>query len=89
MELNRYNKGGREWMMVMDMDKVTFSDWFRTFLHKFNGIGISDVVITGVSNFPHIGWSTTSMTNSDTQGFHLRPEAGRFVRSFAIPRPVL
>ena len=22
-------------------------------------------------------------------GFHLRPEAGRFVRSFAIPRPVL
>ena len=23
------------------------------------------------------------------QGFHLRPEAGRFVRSFAIPRPVL
>ena len=55
-------------MMVMDMDKVTFSDGFRTFLHKFNGTGISDVVITtGVSNFPHIGWSTTSMTNSDTQ----------------------
>ena len=24
-----------------------------------------------------------------SQGFHLRPEAGRFVRSFAIPRPVL
>ena len=23
------------------------------------------------------------------QGFYLRPEAGRFVRSFAIPRPVL
>ena len=23
------------------------------------------------------------------QGFHLRPEAGPFVRSFAIPRPVL
>lgn len=67
MELNRYDKGGREWMMVMDMDKVTFSDRFRTFLHKFNGTGISDIVITGVSNFPHIGWSTTSMTNSDTQ----------------------
>ena len=68
MELNRYNKGGREWMMVMDMDKVTFLDGFRTFLHKFNGTGISDVVITtGVSNFPHIGWSATSMTNSDTQ----------------------
>ena len=50
------------------MDKVTFLDGFRTFLHKFNGIGISDVVITtGVSNFPHIGWSATSMTNSDTQ----------------------
>lgn len=40
-------------MMVMDMDKVTFSDGFRIFLHKFNGTGISDVVITtGVSKFP-------------------------------------
>ena len=25
------------------------------------------VITTGVSNFPHIGWSATSMTNSDTQ----------------------
>ena len=54
-------------MMVIDMDNVTSSDRFRTFLHKFNGTGLSDVVITGVYNFPDIGWSTTSMTNSDTQ----------------------
>ena len=45
-----------------------FLDGFRTFLHKFNGIGISDLVITGGDfNFPHIDWSTTSPTNSDAQ----------------------
>ena len=44
-----------------------FLDGFRTFLRRFNGIGISDLIITGDFNFPHIDWSTVSPTNLDTQ----------------------
>ncbi|XP_068692770.1 uncharacterized protein [Montipora foliosa] len=44
-----------------------FLDGFRTFLHKFNGIGISDLIIAGDFNFPHIDWSTISPTNLNTQ----------------------
>ena len=44
-----------------------FLDGFRTFLHKFNGIGISDPIITGDFNFPHIDWSTLTPTNLNTQ----------------------
>ena len=42
-------------------------DGFRTFLHKFNDIGISDLIITGDFNFPHIDWSTISPTYLNTQ----------------------
>ena len=42
-------------------------DGFRTFLHKFNDIGISDLIITGDFNFPHIDWSTISLMYLNTQ----------------------
>ena len=35
--------------------------------HKFNDTGISDLIITGDFNFPHIDWSTISPTNLNTQ----------------------
>ena len=42
-------------------------DGFRNFLHKFNDIGISDLIITGDFNFPHIDWSTISLMYLNTQ----------------------
>ena len=48
-------------------DEVFLADGFRTFLHKFNDIGISDLIITGDFNFPHIDWSTISPTYLNTQ----------------------
>ena len=44
-----------------------FLDGFRTFLHKFNDIGIFDLIITGDFNFPHIDWSAISPTYLNTQ----------------------
>ena len=35
--------------------------------HKFNDTGISDLIITGDFNFPHIDWSTISPTNLNTK----------------------
>ena len=35
--------------------------------HKFNETGITDLIITGDCNFPHIDWSTISPTNLNTQ----------------------
>ena len=47
-------------------DKVLL-DGFRTYLHKFNDTGISDLIITGDFNFSQIDWSTISPTNLNSQ----------------------
>ena len=35
--------------------------------HKFNDTGITDLIITGDFNFPHIDWSTISLIYLNTQ----------------------
>ena len=35
--------------------------------HKFNDTGITDLIITGDFNFPHIDWSTISSAIDDDQ----------------------
>ena len=50
-----------------DSELQVFLDGFRTYLHKFNDTGISDLIITGDFNFSHIDWSTISPTNLNSQ----------------------
>ena len=61
------------WIYLVGSNEWVTSNWILVFTHRFLGS-------------PR-GQHCNSLEGN--QGFHLRPEAGRFVRSFAIPRPVL
>ena len=61
------------WIYLVGSNEWVASNWILVFTHRFLGS-------------PR-GQHCNSLEGN--QGFHLRPEAGRFVRSFAIPRPVL
>ena len=60
----------------------------KTFF-QFASLAVCTLLFPSCYTYVYLVFSAWACLVGLYQGFHLRPEAGRFVRSFAIPRPVL